>query len=280
MERGEMTDFWGQILDFAQTSTQELGQQLLLDFGQARASEKEDGSLVTASDEWMDRQLHQRIQATFPDHGFLSEESEHIFPNTDWCWIIDPIDGTTNFARGIPLWGTCLGLLYRGIPVFGYVHLPPIQQSFHGYWGEGLPESLQIPFGAYLNGQRIHTNPADSGPNQLFNFCSRSVDLITPDFPCKVRMLGGAAYNMLSVASGTFLGAVEGTPKIWDIAAVWAIVKAAGGVWLPLDDDQSPFPVIPGTDYGHRAYRTLVLSREALVPLFKPLMQRSSLDKS
>ncbi len=274
-----MTDFWSSILDFAQGTTHELGQQLLRDFGQAQAEEKGDGSLVTTSDEWMDQQLRERIQATFPEHGFLSEESEHIFPATDWCWIVDPIDGTTNFARGIPIWGTCLGLLYRGTPVFGYVHLPPIGQSFAGYWGETLPESPEgssIPTGAYLNGERIHTNPADPGPNQLFNFCSRSVALIRPDFPCKVRMLGGAAYNMLSVASGTFLGAVEGTPKIWDIAAVWVIVKAAGGVWIPLDEEQPPFPVIPGQDYGKRAYRTLVLSRESLVPLFKPMFKTRS----
>lgn len=85
-------------------------------------------------------------------------------------------------------------------------------------------------------------------------------------------MLGGAAYNMLSVASGTFLGAMEGTPKIWDIAAVWVIVKAAGGVWIPLDEDRAPFPLTPGENYGRRAYRTLILSREALVPIFRPLM--------
>lgn len=270
-----MTDFWGSILDFAQTTTHRLGQQLLQDFGQAHAQEKADGSLVTASDEWMDRQLRHGIQTAFPDHGFLSEESDHVFPDTEWCWIVDPIDGTTNFARGIPLWGTCLGLLHQGKPVFGYVHLPPIQQSFHGFWAEEEAK-LDLTVGAYLNGQRIHTNPADPGPNQLFNFCSRSVSLITPDFPCKVRMLGGAAYNLLSVASGTFLGAVEKTPKIWDIAAVWVIVQAAGGVWIPLDDPQSPFPLVPGEDYGGRPYRTLVLSREALVPLFKPLMTRST----
>lgn len=270
-----MTDFWGSILAFAQGTTQELGEQLLRDFGQARADEKADGSLVTSSDEWMDRQLHHRIRQTFPDHGFLSEESEHVFPSQDWCWIVDPIDGTTNFARGIPIWGTCLGLLYQGTPVFGYVHFPPIRQSFSGYWGEGMPSSLQMPVGAYLNGERIRTSTADPDPNQLFNFCSRSMGLITPDFPCKVRMLGGAAYNMLSVASGTFLGAVERTPKIWDIAAVWAIVKAAGGIWVPLDGEPDPFPVTPGEDYGRRAYRTLVVSRADLVPIFKPLMSGS-----
>ena len=128
-----MTDFWTTVLDFAKTTTAEVGQTLLETFGQARADEKADGSLVTSSDRWADGALRHAIAQAFPEHGVLSEEVEHIFPETDWCWIIDPIDGTTNFTRGVPIWGISLGLLYRGTPVFGYVHLPPIQQSFHGF---------------------------------------------------------------------------------------------------------------------------------------------------
>jgi myo-inositol-1(or 4)-monophosphatase len=62
---------------------------------------------------------------------------------------------------------------------------------------------------------------------------------------------------------------VEQSPKIWDIAAVWVIVKAAGAVWISLDDLQL-FPLTPGQDYGRQAYRTLILSRKALLPEFLP----------
>ncbi|MDX2271849.1 MAG: inositol monophosphatase family protein [Cyanobacteriota bacterium] len=275
--------FWTTVFAFAETTTHVLGTQLLKDFGQTPAEEKSDGSLVTRSDQWADQQLAQAIATTFPEHGFLSEESNHIFPNTDWCWIVDPIDGTTNFARGIPIWGISLGLCYQGTPVFGYVHLPPIAQSFYGFWRAGFTSPLfaEQPQGAFLNQQPIQPSAADPGANQLFNFCSRSTHLITPTFPCKARMLGGAAYNMLSVAAGTFLGAIERSPKIWDIAAVWVMVQAAGAVWIPLDpqghwpEEQGIplFPLISQQDYGRQGYPTLILSRPELIPILRPHLQ-------
>lgn len=136
---------WGKVLTCARSATAQVGAQLLSDFGHALADEKADGSLVTQSDRWADAELRRAIAATFPDHGILSEEGSHTFPDRDWCWIIDPLDGTTNFTRGLPLWGISLGLLYRGTPVFGYVAMPPLGQSFHGYWpGETGLEMSEI----------------------------------------------------------------------------------------------------------------------------------------
>ncbi len=114
---------WESILSFAETTTARVGVQLLKDFGTVQAAEKLDGSLVTQSDQWADQEIREAIISAFPTHGVLSEEGEHVFPDNEWCWIIDPLDGTTNFARGIPIWGISMGLLYQGTPVFGYVHL-------------------------------------------------------------------------------------------------------------------------------------------------------------
>ena len=124
-----MTDFWDTVLNFAETTAVRVGKQLLADFGSASAVEKRDGSLVTQSDLWSDRQIRTCIAETFPDHGILAEESAQTFPDTEWCWIVDPLDGTTNFSRGIPVWGISLGLLYRGTPVFGLVHCPSLLPS-------------------------------------------------------------------------------------------------------------------------------------------------------
>ncbi len=266
-----MSKFWTHILEFSQQLADQVGEQLLQDFGGALAREKQDGSLVTASDQWADQYLQKAIRTAFPEHGYLSEELQHTFPDTPWCWVVDPLDGTTNFARGIPIWGTSIALLYMGMPVFGLVHLPPLRQTYYGFWGEVIMDQQPHPEGAWRNQQRISTSTADLGPNQLFNFCSRSTHRITPQFPCKVRMLGGAAYNMLLVASGTFLGAVEQTPKVWDIAAVWVIVQAAGGVWIPLDD-RPPFPLHPGQDYGRQSFPTLILSQERHRSVLQPYM--------
>ncbi|NEQ27957.1 MAG: inositol monophosphatase, partial [Microcoleus sp. SIO2G3] len=149
-------NFWTEILEFAETITAQVGQQLLADFGRAQAIEKTDGSLVTQSDRWADETLRNAIAAKFPDHGVLSEEVAHVLPDRDWCWVIDPLDGTTNFARGLPIWGISIALLYRGTPVFGYVHLPPLNQSFYGYWyGDS---GLTGPTGAFRNNQPIHVS--------------------------------------------------------------------------------------------------------------------------
>ncbi|MEZ2231150.1 MULTISPECIES: inositol monophosphatase family protein [unclassified Microcoleus] len=269
-----MKDFWDSILSFAQDTVDRVGQQLLQDFGTTQADEKDDGSLVTQSDNWADAEIRSAIASTFPSHGILSEEGEHVFPDTEWCWIVDPVDATTNFARGIPIWGISLGLLYRGTPVFGCVHLPPLSQTFHGFFaGDFVEKNLltDIPQGAFLNGKPIRPTADKMSGNHLFNLCSRSVG-IGPHLPSKVRMLGMATYNFLTVASGAVLGGVEATPKIWDIAGSWVIVKAAGAVWLPLDS-QAIFPLEVGKNYARVSYPTLVMNRQELVSIFLPFVE-------
>ncbi len=150
-----MTDFWDTVLTFAETTAARVGTQLMADFGAVQASEKADGSLITRSDKWADEEIRNAITSTFSSHGILSEEGEHVFPDSEWCWIIDPLDGTTNFARGIPVWAISMALLHHGTPVFGYVHLPPIGQTFHGFWGE---PSATPPTGAFLNPRPVHTH--------------------------------------------------------------------------------------------------------------------------
>lgn len=262
-----MNNFWTEILNFSQEITNHVGNQLLIDFGQVQASHKADGSLVTKADKWADKEIIEAIASCFPDHGILSEEGEHNFPENEWCWIIDPLDGTTNFTRGIPLWGVSLGLLYQGTPVFGYVHFPCIRQSFHGFL-PGNSGIKDIEKGAFLNEKSIHSSGDSPSDNHFFNLCSRSTSVLKQDFPCKIRMLGVASYNFLTVASGAVLGGVEATPKIWDIAGAWPIVQAADAVWLPLESE-SIFPLKVGQDYGSRPFPTLVTSSSELIPVFQ-----------
>lgn len=259
--------FWCDVLEFATQTTQRVGTRLLAEFGTATAVEKIDGSLVTASDQWADAELRQAIAQQFPDHGVLSEEVAHVLPETDWCWVIDPIDGTTNFSQGIPLWAISLGLLYQGTPVFGFVYVPPIQQAFHGFFA--APEQDN---GAFLNGQPIRASRAEPGSNQFFSFCARSIRHYRHPFPCKVRMLGVASYNLLTVAAGISLGATEATPKIWDIAGVYPILKAAGATWQPLDG-QPLFPLSPGQNYSQTIFPTLTTSQPQWVDTFLPFLQ-------
>ena len=265
-----MNQFWDRVLDFCRQITQDISDRLIKEAGNLKPLEKADGSLVTQADKWADKTIREAISQAFPEHGVLTEETTHIFPDTDWCWIIDTFDGSSKFRRGIPIWAISLGLLYKGTPVFGFVYLPSLKQTFHGYWYG--TSGLTGYTGAYLNNQPIHTSQDYPSKSHLFNFCARSLAILQRPFPCKVRMLGVATYNILLVATGAAIGGVEATPKIWDIAAVWVILQAAGGSFIFMKDDEI-FPLAMGKNYGSISFPTLALCRQELVGIFKPLTE-------
>ena len=259
--------FWTEILTFTAELAETTGRQLLEDFAGDRATtEKDDGTLLTQSDTWADATLRQAIAARFPDHGILSEEGNHDLPDRDWCWIIDPIDGTTNFSHGIPIWGISIGLVYRGWPVFGYLYYPPTREACYGFWPGDT--GLDLEPGAFLNGRPIRTTSADPGPTKTFSFCTRSVERAPRPFCCKIRAIGSASYNLMTVATGSMIGAYELTPKVWDIAAVWVILQGAGATWVSLES-YPPFPLEPGKTYGKRSNACLVVARPDLADFFR-----------
>ena len=254
------------ILPFIQELTKQVGDRLLADFEKARvAIAKDDGSLVTKSDRWADAYIKAALEKEFPEYGVLTEESTQTLGEQEWSWVVDPLDGTTNFARGIPIWGISLGLLHHGTPVFGYVAIPPLRQNIYGW-------SDEHGSAAFLNDILIHLPEVAPNPDALGNYffsaCSRSLEKMgRSKFPFKLRMLGVASYNILTVAIGSTIGAVEATPKIWDIAAVWVILKAIGAIWVPLEASQNIFPLELGKDYSSRNFPTLVVSHSELLPM-------------
>jgi myo-inositol-1(or 4)-monophosphatase len=270
-----------ELTEFTTNLTREIGDRLKQDFGHVSGEEKSDGSLVTRADRWADDTIKAAIAKKFPQHGILSEEGETILAEEEFTWVIDPLDGTTNFARGIPLWGISIALLYRQQPVFGCVYLPPIDRLFLGcHPGDS---GLDLPTIATENDRPIAVSKAtadrealpQANRNQLFSLCARSLKTWQPNFPCKIRMLGVATYNFLCVANGTMLGAVEATPKIWDLAAVYPIIAAAGGHWHSLRTEAT-FPHLPARDYGSYPLPTLILNNPAAESLFLPYL--SSLE--
>ncbi len=229
-----------------------VGFALLSQFGQVLSSEKADGSLVTQADRDADQALSQAFRARYPHHSLLTEEGEQRFDGAEWCWVIDPLDGTTNFARGVPIWGISVALLHWGIPVFGLGHFPPIQQTFWAVKGAG----------AFMNGSRLNTRDQRIGPNDFFNLCSRTLVRYQVSLPCKPRILGSAAHNLMAVANSSVRGGIEATPKVWDLAAAWVVVGEAGGVIRCLSGVE-PFPLEPGQDYAQRSFTVLAAATEA-----------------
>lgn len=200
---------------------------------------KADRTLVTEADQAADEMIREIICGSFPGDGILSEEGSTTLPDTEHVWIIDPLDGTVNFSRGLLYWGVSIAHLEGGFPRSAAVSFPLINQLFSASLGEG----------AWLNGQRLSTNPDfDASLFPLFLHCSRIHQRYQIELPYKKRSLGAAAYHLCQIANNNAVLAFESTVRIWDFAASWLIIQEAGGR-IASFSESNPFPVEPGKDY-------------------------------
>jgi myo-inositol-1(or 4)-monophosphatase len=238
------------LLDFACNLAEEAGQRLVAWFGKAATDTKRDGSVVTEADLDVDRFIHAALRAKYPQHGILSEEGALIYQGVESTWVIDPLDGTTNYANGLSHWGVSIALLHRGDPVLGVLDFPLLQQRFSSARGAG----------AWLNGQHLRASalsPADLHGNLFFTTDSRAFRFLDVQSPLKARILGSAAFDLAAVATGAAVACIETTPKVWDLAAAWLIVQEAGAVVDTLWPGVPVFPLQAGQDYSGRIYPLL-----------------------
>lgn len=240
----------------------QVGERQRQDFGHMASDVKADGTLITACDRWSDQTLVAGLNRLFPGEGVLSEEGEQRVPLTSAYWVVDPLDGTTNFAAGIPYWAISLARFEQGRPVLAVLDVPPLRQRIvaaagHGAWRNGKP--LQPP--------SLQHHPAGCA-----SLCSRSIGVLQklPDrrFPGKIRLLGVASLNLVSVAMGQTVAALEATPKIWDLAASWLVLSelACSVQWL----NQSPVAIPPGTDLARTDFPVLVADGPETLDRFRP----------
>jgi myo-inositol-1(or 4)-monophosphatase len=186
--------------------------------------------LVTEVDHKSEEAILNIIKAHFPDHYILSEEMGSVVQESQYKWIIDPIDGTINYANGIPICCVSIGLERDGIMEMGAVYNPFLGEFFFAQKG----------FGATLNDKRIHVSDkaaltqsclvtgfpytyldSPNGPLQVFE------KLVRKGIP--VRRLGSAAIDLCWVAAGRFDGFYEHKLQAWDSAAGYLMVLEAGG---------------------------------------------------
>jgi len=243
-----------EALLFALEAAHEAGERLRLWFGTQSFVEKDDRSPVTAADLAAERFLVEAIHQRFPAHGLLSEEEHSRYEGHEWTWVIDPLDGTTNYANGLPYWAVSMALAHEGRPVVGVVHLPIPGETYHAIQDRG----------AFLSGHRIHVSPATRFDiNDFLAVYSHTHNHYTLEaLPSKPRIYGSAAHDFCLVARGTALMGMETRAKVWDVAAGWLLVEEAGGV-VRLYDGGSAFPLAPG-DYQARPLATLCAANEAL----------------
>lgn len=251
-------------LTFAVQIARSTGRLLLEYFNSAHlhTNRKADHSLVTEADIAADRLIKDAIQERYPDDQILSEELHPRYTPGDSSihekkavWIVDPLDGTTNFSLGLHYWGVLIARIVSGLPQIAVMNFPRLNELYTAERGQG----------AYLNEAHIQVMPPDPDrPWTFFSCCSRTHSLYNISIPYKTRILGSAGYSLCAVAHGTALISFEATAKIWDISAGWLLVHEAGGVIETLDRSQ-PFPLESGIDYSRHSYPTLAAATPKLV---------------
>jgi myo-inositol-1(or 4)-monophosphatase len=237
--------------------------------GQTRtSSRKADGSLVTETDKALNDLIERQILEAHPDHAVLSEERGTTYdPSRRFTWIVDPLDGTTNFARGLPIWGICAALCDEGRPVVAAVGFPLLDETYFAVRGSG----------ATCNGLPLRVPPVGEADDENFIMCcTRTARAFEIGSPLKPRILGSAAFHIIKVADGTALASLDTTPRLWDLAAPLLILTEAGGVYTPLGDE-TPFPVAPSsTDYRDLSFPILCAANAPLLAATRATVQRRS----
>jgi myo-inositol-1(or 4)-monophosphatase len=214
-----------------------------------KADLKPDHTLVTKADLAADQLIASAIQESFPGDLVLSEElPPQIESASQAVWVVDPLDGTTNFSLGLHYWGTSIARLVNGWPHTVALYFPLLDELY----------TAQKDSGASLNGESLHINPPDkSQPFSFFSCCSRTFRRYDVQIRYKTRILGSAAYSFCAVARGAAILGFEATPKLWDIAGGWLVVREAGGLVETLDGSE-PFPAVSQRDYQTFEYPTLI----------------------
>jgi len=239
----------------------EVSKRQIKDFGNISASNKSDGSLITSCDLWSDKTIVDGLASIAPDEGVLSEEGGKLIPSTKAYWVVDPLDGTTNFAAGIPYWSISVARFVDGKPQSSFLIIPTLKKKFVSIKGKGV----------WLNNQKIDPNQ-NNYQSECISLCSRSIKILQKKpnsiFPGKIRLLGVSSLNLTSVAMGQTFGAIESTPKIWDIAAAWLLLEELNCSidWLETD----PLNLVAGEDLSDVNFPLIACRSIEKVEILKP----------
>lgn len=198
---------------------------------------KKDQSPVTLADREAESLLRNGLLEAFPNDGFLGEEHGEKAGSSGYRWIIDPVDGTRNFVRGIPLWATLVGLEYKDEPIAGVVDVPALGQTWRALRGDG----------AWRGDRRLHVSKISNLAQSTMFYTSLSwfekagrrelfLDLA---MRAQTQRGYGDFYGHVLVAQGSGEFMVEHGVHIWDVAAILPIVEEAGGRFTDWDNNRT-----------------------------------------
>ncbi|MEX1164332.1 MAG: inositol monophosphatase [Nitriliruptor sp.] len=226
----------------------DLSPSLLAQSGRTEPTAKHDGTPVTDADHEADHALTRAIRAAFPAHGIVSEEQETVAPDTDWCWIIDPIDGTSNFTAGLPYWCVSVALALEGEVQLAVVDAPPFRRRTVALRGSGTTRggrTMRVRDAVdWHDGRNRHV------PVMLTTGTARRTR--SAGLRLNPRIMGATALDLATVADGTAAASIALIPKVWDVAAGALLVTEAGGGVVTLHGEPL-LPLRPGVEYDNRA---------------------------
>lgn len=220
------------MLNFAINTAREAGQVILEKYGRKiNVSKKGDINLVTEADLASEKLIIEKIKSYYPKHSILAEESGNAVVHGDstWKWIIDPLDGTTNFAHGYPCFCVTIALEHEGKIVIGVTYDPTRNELFAAERGQGATlnnKPIRVSETEKLGESLIVTGfPYDF--KQKENFARHLTDFLL--YSRGVRRDGSAAIDLAYVACGRFDGFWEEGLNPWDVAAGILLIEEAGG---------------------------------------------------
>ena len=241
------------MLTIARRAAEEAGKILQLgqrQLDQIQIEEKGRGDLVSVVDRRAEEVIKNVLLDKYPQHDFLGEESGETRASaeeSEYCWVIDPLDGTTNYLHGLPQFAVSIGLLKRGKPELGVVYNPVSEEWFTAARGEG----------AQLNGRRLRV----SGPFRDPDLLTRQYALLASVLQeiADVRRLGSAALDLCFVAANRLDGYFEMGIKPWDICAGMLIAQEAGAIASDFSGGQDMLErgeIVAGNIYLHKILLT------------------------
>jgi len=221
--------------DFVVQSLEEASDIARSSFGKVTATTKEGDTnqVLTETDLAIGKFLINKIQNKFPEHNIIDEEAGVIDKKSDYTWVIDPIDGTANFAHNTPLYGIMLGLLKNGVPLAGGFSMPHFHEIYVAEKGQG----------AYCNSQKITvSNESDltktiiaygidghpENPQFTKDECAFVAELI---LNIRNLRMSNCLFDFAMVAKGNYGAFLNRTSKIWDNVAPQIIIEEAGGIY-------------------------------------------------
>jgi histidinol-phosphatase len=194
---------------------------------------KQDASPVTIADRQAEQCLRQRIAERFPADGILGEEFPEQAGTSGYRWILDPIDGTKSFIRGVPLYGTLVGVEYQQRPVLGVVLIPALGECVYAVIGQGAwhqqgdapPRPARVSSREKLGDALFCTSDPNFPTPASQAVCSRLQKA------CRLSRTWGDCYGYLLVATGRAEVMVDPVMNVWDAAAILPVVLEAGGTF-------------------------------------------------